>query len=144
MKTFLGPNSRSISRFRKKRQRKQVPAAIRQIAHDLLNQLSAINLCSFGLCAAARGIVGSTVTNDLQTLGRAVEDAMLLAERLPQMIVESEALIEPKAPRPFKSPPQANNILWLFPETADSHNHRDTAVKTAKDNSSMDRHISLR
>jgi hypothetical protein len=114
MKTFPGANSQSISRFRKKRQRKQVPAEIHQLAHDLFNQLSVINLCSFKLHVTVRDLVGSAATNDLQTLDRAVEDAILLAERLSQAIVESASHTELKTPRLVKSRPQANNVLRLF------------------------------
>jgi hypothetical protein len=112
MKTF--PGAQSTPRFRKKPQRKQVPAAICQIAHDLFNQLSVINLCSFKLHGAGRDIVEPVITNDLQTLDRAVEDAMLLAERLSQAITESASLTELKTPRLVKSRPQANNVLRLF------------------------------
>jgi hypothetical protein len=114
MKTFPGANSQSPLRFRKKRQRKQVTAEIHQLAHDLFNQLSVINLCSFKLHVAVCDLVGPAATNNLQTLDRAVEDAMLLAERLSQAIVDSEAVIELKTPRLVKSRPQADNVLRLF------------------------------
>jgi len=114
MKTFPGASSQSTPRFRKKPQRKQMPAEIREIAHDLFNQLSAINLCSFKLHAGVRDIVGPAMTNDLQTLDRAVEDAMLLAERLSQAIVDSASLAELEIPRLVKSRPPTNNVLPLF------------------------------
>lgn len=114
MKTSSGTGSQSTPRFRKKPQSKQVPAEICQIAHDLFNQLSVINLCSFKLHGAVRDLVGPAITNDLQNLDRAVEDAMLLAERLSQAIADSASLTELNTPRLVKSRPQANNILRLF------------------------------
>jgi|RhiMetdeSRZDD1v2_1073273.scaffolds.fasta_scaffold503092_2 hypothetical protein len=114
MKTFPGASSQSASRFRKKSQRKRLPAEVHQLAHDLFNQLSVINLCSFKLHAVVRDTVGPAITNDLQTLDRAVEDAMLLAERLSQAIAESASLTETKTPGPAKSPGQVNNVLRLF------------------------------
>jgi hypothetical protein len=113
MKPFPDANSRSISRVRKKRQRNPVPPGIHRLAHDLFNQLSVINLCYFQLHAAVRDLVGPATTNDLQTLGRAAEDAILLAERLSQAIAESASLTEPKTPQLIKSP-QVNNVLPLF------------------------------
>jgi hypothetical protein len=114
MKTFPGANSQSPLRFRKKRQPKKVPAEIHQFAHDLFNQLSVINLCSFKLHGVVRDLVGPAITNDLQTLDRAVEDAMVLAERLSQAIAASASLTVLKTPPPVKSRPQANNVLRLF------------------------------
>jgi len=79
-----------------------------QIVHNLFNQLSVINLCSFKLRGAVPGHVGPAITNDLQTLERAVDDATLLAERLSQAIMGLASNSEPKAP------PQNNNVLPLF------------------------------
>ena len=49
MKTFPGASSQSTPGFRKKRSRNPLPDEIYQIAHQLFNQLSVINLCSFKL-----------------------------------------------------------------------------------------------
>jgi len=114
MKKFSGASSQSTAGFRKKRAIKQVPAEIHQIVHNLFNQLSVINLCSFKLRGAVPGHVGPAITNDLQTLERAVDDATLLAERLSQAIGALESISEPKAPRLVKAPPQNNNVLPIF------------------------------
>jgi len=114
MKRFSGTSSQSTPGFRKKCAIKQVPAEIQQIAHNLFNQLSVINLCSFKLRGAVPGHVGPAITNDLQTLERAVEDATLLAERLSQAIGAVVSNSEPKAPRRLKAPSQNNNVLPLF------------------------------
>jgi hypothetical protein len=114
MKTFPSTNPPIPCHVRKKRATKPAPIEIHQLAHDLFNQLSVINLCSFKFHVAVRDLVGPAATNDLQTLDRAVEDAILLAERLSQAIVESASHTELKTPRLVKSRPQANNILRLF------------------------------
>jgi hypothetical protein len=114
MKTFPSTNPPIPRHVRKKDATKPVPIEIHPLAHDLFNQLSVINLCSFKLHDAARDLVRPATTNNLQTLDRAVEDAMLLAERLSQAIVEPASHTEPKTPRLVKSPPQANNVLRLF------------------------------
>jgi hypothetical protein len=110
MKRFPGTSSQSTARFRKKCEIKQVPVEIQQIAHNLFNQLSVINLCSFKLC----GAVGPAMANDSQTLERAVEDATLLAEQLSQAIDALASISEPKAPRLVKTSPQNSNVLPLF------------------------------
>ncbi|HEV8723065.1 MAG TPA: hypothetical protein VGW77_20820 [Candidatus Binatia bacterium] len=114
MKRLPGTSSQSTPGFRKKCEIKQVPAEIHQIAHNLFNQLSVINLCSFKLRGAVPDHVGPAVANDLQTLERAVEDATLLAEELSQAIAALAAISEAKAPRLVKAPPQNNNVLPLF------------------------------
>ncbi len=113
MKRFPGTSSQSTRGFRKKCAMKQVPAEIQQIAHNLFNQLSVINLCSFKLRGTVRNHVEPAITNDLQTLERAVEDATLLAERLSQAIGVLASNCEPKAPPLVKAPAQ-NNVLPLF------------------------------
>jgi hypothetical protein len=114
MKRFPGASSQSNPGFCKKCEIKQVPAEIHQIAHNLFNQLSVINLCSFKLRGAVPGHVEPAITNDLQTLERAVEDATLLAEQLSQAIGALASNSEPKAPRLVKVPSQNNNVLPLF------------------------------
>ena len=114
MKRFPGASSQSTPGFRTKCAIKQVPAEIQQIAHNLFNQLNVINLCSFKLRGAVPGHVGPAITNDLQTLERAVEDATLLAERLSQAMDALASISEAKAPRLVKAPPQNNNVLPLF------------------------------
>jgi hypothetical protein len=101
----------NISRFRKKCRRNEVE--IQQLAHDLLNQLSVINLCSFKLHVVMRELLGPAVTDNLQALDQSVEDAMRLAERLSQAIVASSSHTSTKA-RLVKSPIKAENILRLF------------------------------
>jgi hypothetical protein len=93
-----------------------VPAEVHQFAHDLFNQLTVINLCSFNLHLAVRDIVGPAITNDLQTLDRVVKDAMRLAERLSQAIVESPSHTEPKTPRLVKSPPRQQRLTVICRE----------------------------
>jgi hypothetical protein len=114
MKRFPGASSQSTPGFHKKCAIKQAPAEIQQIAHNLFNQLSVINLCSFKLRGAVPGHVEPAITNDLQTLERAVEDATLLAERLSQAIGVLESISDTKAQRLVKASPQNNNVLPLF------------------------------
>jgi hypothetical protein len=95
MKSFPEANLRNISKVRKQCERKQVSAKIHQLAHDLFNQLSVINLCSFKLHVAVRDLVGPAASDNLQALDRSVEDAMRVAERLFH-IVESASHLDPK------------------------------------------------
>ncbi len=114
MKTFPDLGAKKPSRLRKKRLRKPISEEIRQIAHNLLNQLSVINLCSFKLHGASTGYLPSTIANDLEALERAVQDATRLAEQLAQAIVESGPVVEPGTPTLVKLRRQTNNILPFF------------------------------
>jgi hypothetical protein len=69
---------------------------VNEIAHELFNQMTVINLCSGRVAALLRGAGDSALTTDLEMLKRAAEAATRLAERLAQL------LGEPK--RPIKRP----------------------------------------
>ena len=114
MKTLTGPGAKNSSRLRKKRLRNPVSDEIHQIAHNLLNQLSVINLCSFKLHGESTSDFASAMANDLEALERAVQDATRLAEQLAQAIVESGPIVEPGAPTLVKLRHQTNNILPFF------------------------------
>jgi len=114
MKTFPDLGAKKPSRLRRKRLRKPVSDEIHQIAHNLFNQLSVINLCSFKLHGASKDYFPSAIANDLEALERAVLDATRLAEQLAEAIVESAPIVEPGIPTLVKLRHQTNNILPFF------------------------------
>ena len=114
MKTFLGASSPSTPGLRKKRSRQPLPDEIHQIAHQLLNQLSVINLCSFKLESTLRGIGRPGVGADLDLIERAVHEATGWAERLSQLISDSAQAVNPKKPAPAKVTEQTNNVVPLY------------------------------
>ena len=79
MKTFPGTSSPSTPGLRKKRSRTPLPHEIHQIAHQLVNQLSVINLCSFKLQDKLQDTLSctgkATMSGDLEILERAVVEA---------------------------------------------------------------------
>jgi hypothetical protein len=101
-------------RLRKKRATKPVPIEIRRTVHSLFNQLSVINLCSFKLQCSLGNRVGPGISDDVEKLQRAVQDATIIAEQLSQIIADAGVLVEPNTPRVVQSQPQANNVLPLF------------------------------
>jgi hypothetical protein len=115
MKIFPGTNPPIPPRHLRKKRRTEVPLSeVHQVVHSFLNQLSVINLCSFKLIASCGNNVTRGISNDLEMLQRAVQDASLIAEQLSQTLAESAPLVKPKRPRLIKSRPQANNVLRLF------------------------------
>lgn len=96
MKSLPGAASSTSSRSRKRNATKTSPELIRAVAHELFNQLSVVNLCSFRL--KERLISGSkeALSGDVERLDRAVAEASACAERLSQMVRESRFLSSEK------------------------------------------------
>jgi hypothetical protein len=111
MKTFPSTNQPIRRQVRKKRASKPLPIEIHRIAHSLFNQLSIITLCNFKLSASLRNTVDPGISDDLEKLQRAVQEAAIIAEQLAETIAEAELLGEPKMPEVIRSEPQANNVL---------------------------------
>ena len=118
MKTFPGASSQSTPGLRKKRSRNPLPDEIYQIAHQLFNQLSVINLCSFKLQDKLQDTLScsgkAAMSGDLEILERAVVEATRWAERLSQVILEPAPPAEFKKQPPVTSAEQANNVFPLF------------------------------
>ena len=118
MKTFPGASSPSTPGLRKKRSRTPLPHEIRQIAHQLINQLSVINLCGFKLQDKLQDKLScsgkAAISVDLEILERAVEEATRWAERLSQVILEPAPPAEFKKQPPVKSAEQSNNVFPLI------------------------------
>ena len=114
MKTFPGTSSLSTPGLRKKRSDQPLPDEIHQIAHQLLNQLSVINLCSFKLESTLRDVGRPGLRDDLGLIERAVHEATEWAERLSQVISDSTQAVKPKKPAPAKVTEQTNNVVPLF------------------------------
>jgi hypothetical protein len=114
MKTLPRPSSQIPLRLRKKRPPKPASQEVRQIVHNLFNQLSVINLCSFKLRGSLGNSIGPGISDDVEKLQQAVQDATIIAEQLSQIIADAGVLVEPKTPRVVQSQPQANNVLPLF------------------------------
>jgi hypothetical protein len=114
MKTLPRPSSQIPLRLRKKRPPKPASKEVRQIVHNLFNQLSVINLCSFKLRGSLGNSIGPGISDDVEKLQQAVQDATIIAEQLSQIIADAGVLVEPKTPRVVQSQPQANNVLPLF------------------------------
>jgi hypothetical protein len=114
MKTFPSTSAQIPLRLRKKRPPKQVPNEVHQIVHSLFNQLSVINLCSFKLCGSLRNSAVPAISDDIEILERAVQDATTMAEQLSQAIAEPAPLVATQAVYLVKSTHQTNNVLPLF------------------------------
>jgi hypothetical protein len=100
--------------LRKKRATKPLPIEIHRTVHSLCNQLSVINLCSFKLRGSLGNSVGPGISDDVEKLQQAVQDATIIAEQLSQIIADAGVLVESKTPRIVQSQPQANNVLPVF------------------------------
>jgi hypothetical protein len=109
MKTFRSTSAQIPLRLRKKRPPKQVPNEVHQIVHTLFNQLSVINLCSFKLRGSLRNSAVPAISDDIEILERAVQDATTMAEQLSQAIAEPAPLVATQAVSL-----QTNNVLPLF------------------------------
>lgn len=118
MKTFPGAASPSTPGLRKKRSRQPLPHEIHQIAHQLFNQLSVINLCSFKLHDKLQDTLScsgeTAMSGDLEMLERAVVEATRWAERLSQVVLEPPPPAEFKKQPPVTSAEQSNNVFPLF------------------------------
>src|SRR5262245_53352134 len=115
MKTFPGDGFQSPLRLRKKKQsRTALPDEVHQITHQLLNQLSVINLCSFKVTSTLRGGGEPTLGSDLDLLERAIKDATGSAERLSQVITDLTPVAKPKKAARCRSVEQTGNVVQLF------------------------------
>lgn len=115
MKTLPRSSSQIPLRLRKKHPPKPASKEVRQIVHNLFNQLSVINLCSFKLRGSLRESVTSAISDDIEILERAVQDATIMAEQLSQAIAESGTVTEARAASPVNPKHQTTtNVLPLF------------------------------
>jgi hypothetical protein len=58
--------------------------------------------------------LGPGISDDVEKLQQAVQDATIIAEQLSQIIADAGVLVESKTPRIVQSQPQANNVLPVF------------------------------
>jgi len=115
MKTLPGDGFQSSLRPRKKKQsRKALPDEVHEITHQLLNQLSVINLCSFKVKSTLRGGGDPVLGGDLDLLERAIEGATGSAERLSQVITDLTPVAKAKKAAPSRSVEQTGNVVQLF------------------------------
>lgn len=61
---------------------------IHELAHDLFNQLTVINLCGENLSISLQDSDDPGITRNLDMLARAAEEATKLAERIAQFLAE--------------------------------------------------------
>jgi hypothetical protein len=113
MKSSHGVASQRTPGSRKERLPASLPQEVRQIAHQLLNQLTVINLCSFKLRGRWAAAGAATLSHNAESLERAVEEAMLCAERLSQAIAASAESQTKRSP-PVKASEQSHNVVPLF------------------------------
>lgn len=78
---------------------------VNELAHDLCNQLTVINLCSGHVAALLRDAGDSAITTDLEMLKRAAEEATRLAKRLAQLLGEPNPLLSGHSPRALQRSP---------------------------------------
>ncbi len=113
MKSLPGAASKRTTASLKKRSPKPVPHEIRWIAHQLLNHLTVINLCSSTLRSQLAAISAGTLSENAASLERAVQEATVYAEFLAQVMAEStdtgpknSAMADPTKPN--------RNVVPLF------------------------------
>lgn len=87
---------------------------ITDLAHELCNQLTVINLCKAHLAALLRDYGDPGIAQDLDTLERAAKESTQLAERLPRLIAETLEHSEPKALQDDHLQPLPNDVLRLL------------------------------
>jgi hypothetical protein len=114
MKMFPSTNPPIPRHVRKKHPTKPVPIEIHRIVHSLFNQLSVINLCSFKLSSSLGNSVSPGISDDVEQLQQAVQEAVIIAEQLSQIVADAALLVEPKMPQVVRQQPQAHNVLPLF------------------------------
>lgn len=108
------------TRLRKNPTNAQNLEEFHRIAHNLCNQLSVINLCSFKIVTLLRSVAGAQVEKDLETLERAVGEAADLASRL---AVSLEPNLRIRSHRHAAATgdvcQDAGKVVRLFPSAAD-------------------------
>ena len=114
MKTFPSTSSQIPLRLRKKRRLKQLPSEVHQIVHNLVNQLCVVNLCSFRLRGSLRDAVTPAITENIEILERAVQDATMMGEQLSQSLAEPAGLGEGRTNSRAKLKHQTNHVLAPF------------------------------
>ncbi|HWP23201.1 MAG TPA: hypothetical protein VNM15_03300 [Candidatus Binatia bacterium] len=97
--------------FRATAPQRSLPEEAREIAHQLLNQLSVLNFCCFRVrnkAASAGALKGET-----ERLARAIEEATLCAERLSRAIATSTEPQNHPSRRP-KKPQRRSAVCAAF------------------------------
>ena len=117
MKSLPDAGSPNRPGFPKKRSPKPLPEEIRQIAHQLLNHLSVVNLCSFNLKSKLAGTTAAALSRDTELLERSVEEATACAKRLSQVAAESASRAPTKKSVPLKPAEQIDNSVPLLAPT---------------------------
>jgi hypothetical protein len=78
---------------------------MRDLVHDLMNQLTVIDLCVFQLRAASPPATAVTSPADLARIARVVEDALRTAKRLSREISSSAGKLDEQTAAPSPMAP---------------------------------------
>jgi hypothetical protein len=113
MKSLLDATSARTRSTLGKRVPKPLPEEIRHIAHQLLDHLSVVNLCSFELKRNLADTNSGLLSRDAGLLERAVEEARLCAECLSQAIAASaESQTTNRHPLKYQSKSTTSFRCW--------------------------------
>jgi hypothetical protein len=88
MKTLSGIDSRNEPDAENERISESRAKPIHELAHNLFNQLTVINLCGENLSISLQDSADPGIARNLDMLERAAEEATKLAERIAQFIAE--------------------------------------------------------
>jgi hypothetical protein len=114
MKTITGAVSGNQLGARQRLARNPACYALGELAHDLFNQLTVINLCSANLSVSLQDSDDPGTARNLDMLERAAEEATKLAERIAQFIAEPKSRSAVQVAESSLSPPLPNKVLPLF------------------------------
>ena len=114
MKSFPDAASQGTPVSRKKRRPTPLPHEIRQIAHQLLDHLTVINLSSFKLRSQLGATGAGALSGNAESLERAVTEATLCAENLAQVIADTMADVRSKKTGPADPAKPNGNVVPLF------------------------------
>jgi hypothetical protein len=112
MKTLSELFSRNESYAEDERISESRAKPIHELAHDLFNQLTVINLCGENLSISLQDSDDPGIARNLDMLERAAEEATKLAERIAQFIAEPKRR---SAAQVAKSSPSAATPRSLTP-----------------------------
>jgi hypothetical protein len=119
MKANTGVVSRSKRGVRQPKRADPARHAVGELAHDLFNQLTVINLCSAQLSASVRGTGDNGVAANLDMLERSAEEATRLAERIAQTMGEWRThAVTASACGSTAQPPTQKHYTTLLDQTA--------------------------
>ena len=91
MKTLAGIVSRNEPRAENERISEFIAKPVPELAHDLFNQLTVINLCGSNLSVSLQDSDDPGIKRNLDMLQRAADEATKLAERIAQFTAEPKS-----------------------------------------------------